>query len=149
MHGSQGKNIQCAEPSTPVEIIGLRAVPEAGVELLVVDSEERAKQVVEERSKRDASLALRRHVESGASSSSLVETSTSDIGMLSTEDLAKKGPKQGVPNFYLSLSSFVFLSCCKCFMQAVDVGLHRLISEFDLILLFVSCSVVLFGYKSI
>jgi translation initiation factor IF-2 len=55
-HGGQ---IKTAGPSTPVEVLGFAEAPEAGDRLAVVDSEARAREVVDYRirQKRDSSLA--------------------------------------------------------------------------------------------
>jgi len=49
MFNDQGKPIQTATPSTPVEIIGWKDLPSAGDEILEVESESRAKEIVEHR----------------------------------------------------------------------------------------------------
>nr|CAD7607347.1 unnamed protein product [Timema genevievae] len=46
MFDEQGHNIQEAPPSTPVEVIGWRDLPSAGDELLEVESERRAHEVM-------------------------------------------------------------------------------------------------------
>ncbi|MFQ5783404.1 MAG: translation initiation factor IF-2 [Alphaproteobacteria bacterium] len=43
------RNVDAAGPSTPVEILGLSGVPEAGDEVIAVDSERRAREVVDYR----------------------------------------------------------------------------------------------------
>ncbi len=45
----RGQNLEQAGPSTPVEITGLDGVPEAGDQLVVVDSERRAREITEYR----------------------------------------------------------------------------------------------------
>jgi len=50
MQDDKGRNLKKASPSTPVEIIGLSDVPEAGDTLLVVEDEKLAKQISSERS---------------------------------------------------------------------------------------------------
>ncbi|GJQ26262.1 MAG: translation initiation factor IF-2 [Phycisphaerae bacterium] len=54
----RGKTIKQAGPSTPVEVMGLSDVPQAGDRLLVVDSAQRAKEIAEEtgRLRREAAL---------------------------------------------------------------------------------------------
>ena len=54
MFDDQGRTLQKAGPSTPVEIIGWRELPSAGDEILEVDSEKRAHEVVELRKSRKA-----------------------------------------------------------------------------------------------
>ncbi len=49
MVSDTGENIQSAGPSTPVEIQGLSGVPVAGDELIVVDSERKAREIATER----------------------------------------------------------------------------------------------------
>jgi translation initiation factor IF-2 len=50
MFDYKGKPINSAKPSTPVEILGLNDVPEAGDEFIVVANERLARQVAEQRS---------------------------------------------------------------------------------------------------
>ena len=51
MFDYKGKAIKVAGPSTPVEILGLSEVPEAGDDFVAVDNEKLAKQVAEKRQK--------------------------------------------------------------------------------------------------
>ncbi len=55
-----GKRVKRAEPSTPVEVLGLGSVPQAGDTLTVVPDEHRARALIEER--QQAASALRRSV---------------------------------------------------------------------------------------
>jgi translation initiation factor IF-2 len=48
----RGETVSEAGPSTPVEVLGLSAVPEAGDEFAVVDSESRAREVTEYRARK-------------------------------------------------------------------------------------------------
>jgi translation initiation factor IF-2 len=48
----RGETVQSAGPSTPVEVLGLSGVPEAGDEFVVVDSESRAREVTEYRARK-------------------------------------------------------------------------------------------------
>jgi translation initiation factor IF-2 len=48
----RGENIQSAGPSTPVEVLGLSGVPEAGDEFVVVTDESRAREVTEYRARK-------------------------------------------------------------------------------------------------
>jgi translation initiation factor IF-2 len=48
----RGESIEAAGPSTPVEVLGLSAVPEAGDEFVVVESEARAREVTEYRARK-------------------------------------------------------------------------------------------------
>ncbi len=48
----RGEQIQSAGPSVPAEVLGLSGVPEAGDELVVVESEARAREVTEYRSRK-------------------------------------------------------------------------------------------------
>jgi translation initiation factor IF-2 len=48
----RGETVTEAGPSTPVEVLGLSAVPEAGDEFAVVDSESRAREVTEYRARK-------------------------------------------------------------------------------------------------
>ncbi|MGI9417688.1 MAG: translation initiation factor IF-2 [Geminicoccaceae bacterium] len=53
-----GQNIKEAGPSTPVEILGLDGVPEAGDLLVVVDSEKRAREITEYRQRKKHTSGL-------------------------------------------------------------------------------------------
>ncbi|HTT83972.1 MAG TPA: translation initiation factor IF-2 [Rhizomicrobium sp.] len=48
----RGESVEQAGPSTPVEVLGLSAPPEAGDEFVVVDSESRAREVTEYRARK-------------------------------------------------------------------------------------------------
>ena len=50
--GAHGDNLEEADPSMPVEVLGLNGTPAAGEEFAVVESEGRAREVVEFRQKR-------------------------------------------------------------------------------------------------
>jgi translation initiation factor IF-2 len=52
LQDDHGETVQSAGPSTPVEVLGLSAAPEAGDELVVVDSEARAREVTEYRARK-------------------------------------------------------------------------------------------------
>jgi translation initiation factor IF-2 len=64
MHGDQGRSMDAAGPSTPVELTGLVEVPDAGDSFQVVDDQAQAKQVAEERQSkaREQALLERQHV---------------------------------------------------------------------------------------
>jgi len=53
-----GKNIETAGPSTPVEILGLDGVPEAGDLLVVVENEKRAREITEYRQRKKHTAGL-------------------------------------------------------------------------------------------
>ena len=80
MVDDSGKAIEEAGPSTPVRLLGLRSIPTAGSELLSVDSEAKARDIVERRTKLGearAEMARKRSVnqkESGMSSAAEVPT---------------------------------------------------------------------------
>ena len=48
----RGETVKSAGPSTPIEVLGLSAPPDAGDEMVVVDSEARAREVVEYRARK-------------------------------------------------------------------------------------------------
>jgi len=48
----RGESVKSAGPSTPIEVLGLSAPPDAGDEMVVVDSEARAREVVEYRARK-------------------------------------------------------------------------------------------------
>ena len=56
----QGKVLKQAGPSTPVEVLGLSGVPDSGDEVLVVESERKAREVADFRKTRDREAALQR-----------------------------------------------------------------------------------------
>ena len=56
----QGKPVKSAGPSTPVEILGLSGVPDSGDEVLVVESERKAREVADFRKARDREAELQR-----------------------------------------------------------------------------------------
>lgn len=58
MKNAEGKKVQKAEPSLPVEVLGLDIAPEAGVEFHVVDSEKQAREIKEYRQKRNRDLKV-------------------------------------------------------------------------------------------
>ena len=45
----QGKNIDLAEPATPVEILGVNGATKAGDDFVVLDNEKEAKSICDER----------------------------------------------------------------------------------------------------
>jgi translation initiation factor IF-2 len=53
MFSDRGKKVQRAQPSDPVEILGLSGVPQAGDSLLVVADERKARQIATVRAERD------------------------------------------------------------------------------------------------
>ena len=52
LYDDEGKRLQKALPSYPVELIGLSGAPESGDKLVVVESESRAREVTQYRSRR-------------------------------------------------------------------------------------------------
>ena len=56
----KGKSIEEAGPSTPVEILGLSGVPDSGAEVLVVESERKAKEVADFRKTKDRESKLQK-----------------------------------------------------------------------------------------
>jgi translation initiation factor IF-2 len=52
LQNDRGETVESAGPSTPVEVLGLSAAPEAGDELVVVESEARAREVTEYRARK-------------------------------------------------------------------------------------------------
>ena len=55
-----GKPINVAGPSTPVEILGLSGVPDSGAEVLVVESERKAREVADFRKSKDRETKLQK-----------------------------------------------------------------------------------------
>ncbi len=52
LQNDRGETVKFAGPSTPVEVLGLSAAPEAGDEMVVVESEARAREVAEYRGRK-------------------------------------------------------------------------------------------------
>ena len=52
LQNDRGETVKSAGPSTPVEVLGLSAAPEAGDEMVVVESEARAREVAEYRGRK-------------------------------------------------------------------------------------------------
>ena len=52
----RGETVQSAGPSTPIEVLGLSAPPDAGDEMVVVESEARAREVAEYRARKRQTL---------------------------------------------------------------------------------------------
>ena len=55
-----GKPINVAGPSSPVEILGLSGVPDSGAEVLVVESERKAREVADFRKSKDREIKLQK-----------------------------------------------------------------------------------------
>ncbi|MBQ9009466.1 MAG: translation initiation factor IF-2 [Clostridia bacterium] len=89
MVNSRGERVKSAGPATPVEIVGFGDVPEAGEELIAVEDEKLARQVVQERAaKARASMAK----SSSASSledlySKLAEGEVKDLNIIIKADV--------------------------------------------------------------
>lgn len=64
MFTSAGKEVHLAKPSTPVEVLGLSAVPEAGDKFFCLDSIQQAKEIAEKRERvmHSKQLAIRQHI---------------------------------------------------------------------------------------
>jgi len=60
----QGKKLDSAGPATPVEILGLNGIPQAGDSFSVVEKEQKAREIAEKRRliSREETLAHRKHV---------------------------------------------------------------------------------------
>ena len=77
----QGKKIEYATPAMPVEILGFNGVPSAGDEFFVVETEARAREVAEFRSRRE------RDAKAAASARSSMEQMMSRIAAGETKEL--------------------------------------------------------------
>lgn len=60
MFNDQGKKVQAAGPSTPVEVQGFDGVPEAGEEFVALDDEKVARRIADQRSIKERERALAR-----------------------------------------------------------------------------------------
>lgn len=60
MRDEYGKELQIAGPSTPVEIIGLSGIPEAGQEFVVVKNDKEAREIAEKRQQGQRQKALQK-----------------------------------------------------------------------------------------
>jgi len=87
----QGKPVQSAGPSEPVEVLGLQGTPEAGDELVVVESDARAREIAEFRARK------RRDARTGASGRATMEDLLKDrqVGEKKTLPVVIKGDVQG------------------------------------------------------
>ncbi len=56
----KGRPVEKAYPAQPVEVLGLSAVPESGVEMIVLDEEKKARQIAEERALKARILAAQK-----------------------------------------------------------------------------------------
>ncbi len=56
----KGRSVEKAYPAQPVEVLGLSAVPESGVEMIVLDEEKKARQIAEERALKARILAAQK-----------------------------------------------------------------------------------------
>ncbi|MCC6918198.1 MAG: translation initiation factor IF-2 [Alphaproteobacteria bacterium] len=65
--GDDGKQVQAAGPSLPVEVLGLQGTPEAGDELVVVESDARAREIADFRTRK------RREARTGTSGRATME----------------------------------------------------------------------------
>ena len=61
MTNELGQQVETAGPSTPIELLGLDAAPDAGDEFVVVPDERRAREVAEHRAERERQDKLKRH----------------------------------------------------------------------------------------
>jgi translation initiation factor IF-2 len=61
MTNELGQTVDAAGPSTPIELLGLDATPNAGDEFVVVPDERRAREVAEHRAERERQDKLKRH----------------------------------------------------------------------------------------
>jgi translation initiation factor IF-2 len=90
MQDDKGRKLRKAEPSTPAEILGLTAVPQAGDTLLVVPDEQTAKEIADQRAR------IRR-----------MEEATQSIKSVNLEDLFAQVQAGKVKELYLILKADV------------------------------------------
>ncbi|CAM6110575.1 unnamed protein product [Calypogeia fissa] len=105
-----GKQIPAAEPSTPVEIHGLKGLPEAGDEVLVVASEEQARTISSERTIQGEEGRLQRLIKqhaiaSAANAEESEEEKSEKREMVVLVKADVKGTAQAVSQALESLSS--------------------------------------------
>jgi len=61
MLDDRGRRVKAAGPSTPIEVLGISDVPEAGDSLVVVESEKEAREIAEARARRKRETDLKAH----------------------------------------------------------------------------------------
>ncbi|MEW5768429.1 MAG: translation initiation factor IF-2 [bacterium] len=103
MLNDKGQKITVAPPSTPVEVLGLSGVPEAGDAFFVLDSEKEAKQI-----------SLKRH-------SIQREKSAKVVQRLTLDDLYRKVQEEGIKELGIIIKADVQGSC-----EALKESLEKL-----------------------
>lgn len=99
----KGRRIKIAEPSQPVEILGLSSLPEAGDEAFVIDDERRAKQIIE--SRKDRMEVIKRGLKPGVAS---MERMMSELGKKELKLVVKadvRGSLEALVNEFEKLST--------------------------------------------
>ncbi len=104
MFDDKGKTVATALPSTPVSILGLQDVPNAGDQIMVVKDEKLSKQVVEERKNREKIEKLKtKKVTLEDVFSKIEEGKTKDLNLIIKADV--QGSVEAVKQSLSSLSN--------------------------------------------
>ncbi|MBR7127310.1 MAG: translation initiation factor IF-2, partial [Lentisphaeria bacterium] len=138
MIDDKGKRVKVAPPSTPVKIIGLNAVPEAGDKLIVCDNEKEARLEAERR------IAEKRNSQQASSSITSAEDLFSKLNSSSIEtlDIIIKSDVRGSGEAIAQSLEKIPSDKVKCNVVANSVGA---ISEND-IMLAAASNAILVGF---
>lgn len=138
MIDDKGKRIKIAPPSTPVKIIGLNAVPEAGDKLIVCDNEKEARLEAERR------IAEKRNSQQASSSITSAEDLFSKLNSSSIEtlDIIIKSDVRGSGEAIAQSLEKIPSDKVKCNVVANSVGA---ISEND-VMLAAASNAILVGF---
>lgn len=138
MIDDKGKRIKVAPPSTPVKIIGLNAVPEAGDKLIVCDNEKEARLEAERR------IAEKRNSQQASSSITSAEDLFSKLNSSSIEtlDIIIKSDVRGSGEAIAQSLEKIPSDKVKCNVVANSVGA---ISEND-VMLAAASNAILVGF---
>nr|CAB3484625.1 unnamed protein product [Digitaria exilis] len=125
LRDTAGKITESAKPATPVEIEGLRGLPMAGDDVVVVDSEERARMLSQGRKKKQEKDRLRKIDEGMADELEINEETPERVEMPIIVKADVQGSVQAVTDALRSLNS------AQVFVNVVHVGVGP-ISQHDI-----------------
>uniref|UniRef100_A0A2P2K0T5 Translation initiation factor IF-2, mitochondrial n=3 Tax=Rhizophora mucronata TaxID=61149 RepID=A0A2P2K0T5_RHIMU len=137
-----GKLTECARPAMPVEIEGLKGIPMAGDDIIVVESEERARMLSAGRKKKSERDRLRKIVEERAETEELPEEDTPVPQRVEMPIIVKgdvQGTVQAVTDAVRTLDS------AQVFVNVVHVGVGP-ISQSDVDLA-QACGAIIVGFN--